>query len=334
MALDCGSPSTAAVPCPADKDMWARVVCDLLPRGFAWDAADEPGTLMHGRVMVIADMMATFHAQACALVNEFRCDTASVTLDSWFADYGLPDNCGIAELCPKVTTIGDGSCASLQEIAASIGKVRIATTDPVLATLTPGTDAYEAELATHGPNYGIDLCCNWLPPEMQCGECWEMGIDQMAPAIEWEHGGCDLGFMALGHCPLPSGLGSTLGWVPLNSSGQDCNIAGYQNVTTPVVPTLLPCAPVVHCGQWVPPADQEFAVGCAVPWSFDYVGTAYHMQVGIVGTSAILKDPAYSQVGDCMELGISQLCAPPTAQLFCFIEQHAHSHVKMLPIYC
>lgn len=332
MALDCGPAPVTGVPCPGDIDVWLGALCASLPRGFTWDAAEVPGTLMHARATVLADLIDALHQEVCAVLAEWHCDTATRTLDSWGADYGLPDDCGITELCHKVTFVGNGRCESLQEIASSIGRAHLAATDAALLALTPGTLAYDAEMETHAPYYGVELCCEPIPPEMQCGDCWEMGVDQMAPGIDWQGGGYDLGMVPLGYCPPIENIGSNLGLGAYNDLAEDCNIAGYYESTVDDTATALPCAPVVVCGQWFPPVSGTFMVGCAAPWTHDYQGTAHHLKVGIKGTSEILK--GYMETGDCWEMGIDQLCPPPVPELFCFIERHVHAHIVPIPQFC
>ena len=249
MPLDCNPERSAGVPCPADVDLWAEVVAKSLPAGWIWESASEPGTVMHSRVRVMAGLLADFHAKACALPLEFNCDTQVETTDSWWADYGLPDPCGIADLCGKVTFIGDGRCQSLLEIGASLG---------------------------------FDLCCETIPPEIQPGG-WNLGCDQMPPKVEWLAGGSELGFMCLGSGPPDLG-GSDLG---VSSAGaDDCNEAGYRDLGDAPTTTIGPCD-LVGCERYFVPCLSEFTL-CWAPFRHDYTGTAYHIKVGISGASPIL----------------------------------------------
>lgn len=298
MALDC-SPNGAPIgpPCPGDLDLWADAIANLMPPGWVWESVREPGTMMHGRARAIAELFDMLHKQACRLTQEFHCDTAVETLDSWNADYGIPDNCGITQLCPKVTTIGDGTCEALVEIGASLG---------------------------------YELCCEEFPIEMQCG-CWNLGDEQMAPAVQWLEGGIDLGMMGLA-CVDPA-AGSGLGYDPLEG---DCHIAGYEELTpVPVYapPPPGPCEPEYVCKKWEPPQTGFFMIGCPEPWRHDYQGNAHHIRVGIKGTSAILLDPQYPQIGT-MEMGCDALCPPPVAEVICFVMRHRHAHVVPVPYYC
>lgn len=145
---NCDTPASVTVPCPGDVSLYYGALLGCLPLGWAWDALNEPTTIMARRLSVLAQLFQLFHEQSCALLPEFHCFSADLTLESWWADYGLPDDCGINDLCVKMAALGGQNCASYIDL---------------------------------GDALGIDICCQEIPPELQCG-CWQLGVDQMAPS--------------------------------------------------------------------------------------------------------------------------------------------------------
>lgn len=305
MISECSFPTSSGVPCPGDEEMWLRTFVSLLPPGWAFEAADFDETNMSKRLRVLADLFQLFHENACALLPEFVCDTQVLTEDSWFADYDIPDECNINDLCLKVTAIGDNTCASLQELADKI------------------SDGL-------GPGNGIDLCCEAIPPEMQCGQCWDMGVDQMAPQPVWSRGGSELGFASMGFCPAPT-CGTDLGHEMLG--GEDCNIVGFCYPAEEIIAPDPACIITDACYPWEFVSQEKFTVGCPAPLELNYTGTAYHLKVGVLGSSEILNDPTYAQMG-CFEMGCAELCTPPVAELVCFISRFRHAHIVPVPVYC
>jgi hypothetical protein len=287
------------VACPGNEMQWAERFCQLLPPGFAWEAAGEPGTLMHGRVKVIAGLFDRFHIDACAMPREFVCDTVTDwSRDFWNADYGLPDDCGINDLCFKVAYDGGARCEDIAEIGALLG---------------------------------FEMCCEAVAPEIQPG-CWDLGCEAMPPVVEWLEGGIDLGTLSLGFCPPELGIGSPLGDDTLTTLDDDCNIAGYSDVLPAEAIVGEVCPPTERGRRWMPPSNGTFEM-CASSYRHDYTGTAYVLRVGVKGSSAVLADPEYAEVG-CMEIGCSQLCAPPLPELLCFVERITHAHIKVVAEYC
>jgi hypothetical protein len=271
----------------------------MLPPGFAFEAADRPGTYLNGRVRAVAHILQHEHELACRLLPEFVCDTADQTLPEWYADYGIPDDCNINDLCAKMTAIGDGTCASLQDLARML-------------------------LA--------DICCTDLPPEIQPG-CWDMGCDQMPPEVEWLHGGSELGFAQLGECPEADLRGSSLGVETHNADEEDCNIAGYYEEDAAAIPLDPPCDDVPCPPYAVTEISGTLLVGCGAPWTHEYTGTAYVLLVGLMETSPIMHLPDWNQMG-CMEMGCDQLCAPDLESILCFVDRHRHAHVRVVRQYC
>jgi hypothetical protein len=60
--------------------------------------------------------------RACALREEFWCQSISETRAAWMYEYGLPDACDpFPDLCTKVAAIGGTRCEYYQMIAARMG---------------------------------------------------------------------------------------------------------------------------------------------------------------------------------------------------------------------
>ena len=167
----CGYSARPALACPADVEMYHRAISSLLPPGWAMEAVETKGTLLHDRAHAIAALLTDFHNEACALLPEFHCFSADRTLDDWMIDYGLPDACGINDLCIKLAAQGDGTCASLVELGALLG---------------------------------FDVCCNEFPVEIQAG-CWDLGFEEMPPQPDFGPMGIDLGYLGLACAPSRDG---------------------------------------------------------------------------------------------------------------------------------
>lgn len=334
MPLDgaCAVPAITQKPCPADVDHYARLLATLFPPGLAFYSVDWAGSVQYGRVRSMAAALADLDAEACSLLPEFRCQTVDRTRESWMVDYGLPDDCGINDLCVKVTSIGDGTCASLVEIGAALG---------------------------------FDMCCEEIAPEIQPG-CWNLGCDQMPPAVEWKGGGSELGFAGL-PCVANNFDGNGLG---VETMAGDCDVAGY--FVRPPTPETMPnpCVyEVVQCRAYERPLMGELLVGCRAPWSCaDYVGTAYHFitglrsdQEGVIGFRAYCKEdfglganhsgdglgaeglgehvpmtnvPMPWAIMGCWEVGCTSLCSPPVNEVLCFVLKLRPAHTVPIRRYC
>ena len=87
------------------------------------NAMPAPGTpSVQAAKEPVAGVYAAVHAALCALALEFVCSTATLTLDLWDREYGLPDACDpYANLCAKVAALGGVTCAYYEEIAAALG---------------------------------------------------------------------------------------------------------------------------------------------------------------------------------------------------------------------
>ncbi len=156
-----------------------------------------------------------------------------------------------------------------------------------------------------------------------------MGCDELAPEQVFEKGGAELGFMSLGYCPATP-EGSPLGDGTLGS--EDCNVAGFGILPASAVVIEPPCQVTEPCVEWEFNSGETWQL-CHMPYELNYTGNAYHIKVGVQGTSKVLADPSYIQTG-CWDMGCGQFCVPPVAELLCFFERHRHAHVKLIPVYC
>lgn len=140
-----------------------RAIAAKYPSGWAWDRVSDVGSNIGSDVLVHAEVVYDIERRACDLLAEFVCTSARETLPEWWADYGLPDDCGLNDLCAKLAAIGGASCDYFVGLGAALG---------------------------------YDLCCSEIDPEIQVG-AWNLGCDQMPPAPVFEGGGCDLGVAQL-----------------------------------------------------------------------------------------------------------------------------------------
>jgi len=108
--------------CPITVDEVMEIICALLPQGFAWDAVDDPDTVMHKYWRVMARQWVEFHARTCQLLEERYCDTASETLDDWRRNF-IPELSCLDEidLCSRIQNIPRDSCEYYTALAASLG---------------------------------------------------------------------------------------------------------------------------------------------------------------------------------------------------------------------
>ncbi|WP_296201450.1 hypothetical protein [uncultured Hyphomicrobium sp.] len=322
---DCSPSSTATVPCPGDAGMFIQAFASLLPPGWAWEAAVADGTIMSARSKVIAALMLALHQKACELTREFHCFSVVDTMESWYADYGLPDDCGINDLCAKVIALGGQNCASFVELGALLG---------------------------------FDLCCHDLPPETQAG-CWSLGTDQLAPEPNYRFGGSELGYVALPCADPPAGVDLGLGV----HGPDECNIAGFFEEEAPAEVQAKPCAPAA-CIDYDGEYPSGLLPGCLKPYDIShYTGTAFHWIVGLTDDNPGLGSwgkcappPSIDQlslgdnglgsfvpgipvpedyaIGGCWDLGVSELCTPPVEPVMCFVQRYKPAHTVALRRYC
>lgn len=137
--------------CPRKWDLWRQIIA-LLPRGRAWQTHEAGAELIRAsessqagvyeigstglgtepvveRLTVLQQFWAAFaevlehlHLRACALVEEFFCDTMRETAPEWAVEYGYPDGCEPWDsICAKVRAQGGSTCAYLAGLAARLG---------------------------------------------------------------------------------------------------------------------------------------------------------------------------------------------------------------------
>lgn len=211
------------------------------PPGWAYEAAGDLSTVLGSDVLARAEVTYDINRLACLLLDEWVCKTAAQTLTDWWADYGLPDECGINNLCAKVAAIGGANCEYFCDLAALLG---------------------------------YELTCDDIAPEIQPG-CWDLGVAPMPPNPVLMGGGCDLGLLHVGECLGDDSAPTTSGcpeWWPAAGGVLLCGCAAplrydYTGTAYHVVVTLpQPMASIptfAVAGSWslgcvplcVPPRD-------------------------------------------------------------------------------
>lgn len=297
-----------------------------MPRGWAWDALNIPGTFMRGRNVAVAEMLYLLHRWSCELLPEFHCFSQAKTTDSWNADYGLPDDCGLNDLCAKVIAIGGQNCVSFVEMGAMLG---------------------------------FDLCCQDVPAEIQTG-CWRLGVEPLGPEPDFRYGGCELGYIGL---PCPEVVqGSGLGYDDLGPD--DCNVAGYYEIEgAEIEPDTEQCR-MSGCENYDGGYPSGLLPGCYRPYSIEhYTGNAHHWIVGLTTDNQVLGTLGYCEpappidefqlgetplgtavpgrsvpesyaIGGCWDLGVSELCQPPIEPVMCFVMRYKPAHSIAVRRYC
>ena len=100
--------------CPTADQLIPQYLA-MLPRGRAWGEGGPgrmPGGIIYGCLYALALVMASVHAAICAMVPEFYCSSAEVTLDWWREQYAVDDGCDpFPDLCAKVAAFGGVTCA-------------------------------------------------------------------------------------------------------------------------------------------------------------------------------------------------------------------------------
>lgn len=145
--IACSSSSAQPFVCPTKWDLFRQLLA-LLPRGRAWQSHEDvaefdgaPGSSQVGTFEVgatglgqevnveqltvlerfwaaYAEVLEYLHQRACALLDEFFCDTTQEMLPEWMVEYGYPDPCEpYLALCEKVRARGGATCAYIAEMA-------------------------------------------------------------------------------------------------------------------------------------------------------------------------------------------------------------------------
>lgn len=148
-----GPASDQPMPCGLSPDdaleRTFQAVAGKYPPGWAWDAVADRDTRMGQQTLAIAEIARDVEDRACALLTEWLCYSATETMPEWLDDYGLPDACGLDDLCVKLAAIGGASRSYFYEIATWFGYTDIAITEhrPLQCGLTP---------CGPGPGVGVD----------------------------------------------------------------------------------------------------------------------------------------------------------------------------------
>lgn len=322
--LGCNSPAPANVPCPVSEDVHFAALAALLPPGWAWEAVEDETSVMARRLRVIADLLAYLDERTCKLLLEFRCHTADETLPEWHADYGLPDDCGINNLCAKVRAVGGQNCASFVELGEMLG-------------------------------YGI--CCEDVGQTPQVGPGFCLDYGQMAVDAVPRYGGSDLDFMSIGYCEPAEG-GSDLGF---DHTG--CLIAGYHEIPEAEAASGEEPCPMPIARDYVPTFPAA-VTGCYRPIDIShYVGNAYHWIVGLdsdrnpagewdacdaVSVEGVDLDltplgtfvpgtpgaPSSYAIAGCAITGCTSLCVPDDDPVWCFVAAFRPAHTVPIRRYC
>lgn len=119
----CNADSRGVLPCPSTVEQHRRSAVRLLPPGFAWQAADQPGTVMFGYWRAVARTLKWFTDQVCVLTNELFCSTRNVLADDYNREFNLPDPCS-PYLSPCSFKIVDRArCTDLADVLLALGWV-------------------------------------------------------------------------------------------------------------------------------------------------------------------------------------------------------------------
>ena len=184
--------------CDRSLDDHVDMVGDLLPQGRAWPRDHDSQLMLYWRSF--ADTIKYLEDRACALADEFFCDTASETLDRWYETYDLAEESAPvadpaclnpaydfdadrrAKLCAVVTAQGGNDCAYLVDIATALN--------------------------------------------------WDITCTDLAGATPLVNAGCmEVGCVSLGTTPIPAPLGSNLGVSALDGTAY-INATGVTQQTT------------------------------------------------------------------------------------------------------
>lgn len=105
----------------ADAEQFMGKIHQVVPPGWAWDALEDTESTMYRRLEFAAYQLAEIENRACELLREFRCHSNLVTRDEWNADFGLPDDCGINDICLKLAYPGGQSIEYFLSLGQYLG---------------------------------------------------------------------------------------------------------------------------------------------------------------------------------------------------------------------
>jgi uncharacterized protein YmfQ (DUF2313 family) len=103
-------------------DIWTPP--DIWNPNYPQSPADWPaGYVQCGFIAALGTVRNWIESRFCQLKAEFFCSSASETLDLWYAEYGLPDQCDpFPDLCTKVALVGGTpNCNFWTSVAAAMG---------------------------------------------------------------------------------------------------------------------------------------------------------------------------------------------------------------------
>ena len=228
--------------CPTVDELAAQVEAQA-PRGVAWgtDGAEAPATSpRRGVWRAIARALFLLNERICALGEEIFCATASETVDSWLAEYGLPDACDPSggDLCAKVALVGGGRIADLEEGAARYGydlaiydpapRVRIRDDGYYTPGLMPGVEFDLPLDLPGGASEGAALAgaaqagCAFVGTVEGCAGDRQVMAARLQPVIPWAY---------TIRCTMSAATSAALGNKPPTSAGcamAGCSRAGYR----------------------------------------------------------------------------------------------------------
>lgn len=186
--------------CEVDVDGHLAQISQLLPQGRAWPR-DPDSTLMKFWKS-FAEVVKYLEDRTCDLSNEFFCDTATETLDTWAEQYDINPPIAIdytnpcikpeylvdpllndpavlysEEICGRVAAQGGGTCEYFVEVALSLGWV-VSCEDPHKDFNYPYVGCMQSGCVQLGP-----------PPELVgANSCLDYGqLSTCDYGYAWEH---------------------------------------------------------------------------------------------------------------------------------------------------
>lgn len=159
--------------CPDRERSWLMFMASL-PRGRAWQTHDSgiprDESLLQRFWYAVAGPWTALEEAVCATIDEFFCATATVDLDLWLEEYGLPNDCEPfgEDLCAKVKARGGVSIAYYRGLAEDLGW------DTQMRFLKGGDDEFPGVHATLHVTI-LPTSPNFIEPLDV--ENWELGDD-------------------------------------------------------------------------------------------------------------------------------------------------------------
>lgn len=150
--LACSALTDDPFRCPTKWELWRQLI-SLLPRGRAWQTHEDLHEQANGESSEVeryqvdvtglgeeelvpqltklqqywaayAELLEFLHQRACALINEFFCESLVELWREWGIEWAWPSPCEPwPMLCDKVRAIGSQRCEYLQALVAAQGYV-------------------------------------------------------------------------------------------------------------------------------------------------------------------------------------------------------------------